>query len=325
VNQLSLSVPSFAKINWNLQILGRRADGYHEIRTLLQTISLHDDLHFEVTGDGEISISCQQPHSDIPTDDQNLILKAAHALKRRYKVGQGARVRVQKRIPTKAGLGGASSNAAVSLLALAHLWNLETSASELLEIAATLGADVPFFLIGGCGLATGTGATVSSVADRSDNGVHHLIVIAPNASVSTPEAYAALRSTALTTSPTKTILSSSRTEPESRYSQPWPLPDSLNNDFESVIFDIQPEIRRTKEALVQAGTHGALLAGSGSSVFGIFADSEDQQRALKEMKLEAGWRVFPCVTLSRNEYFRALGSWSFPFLRSFNSESDIGA
>jgi 4-diphosphocytidyl-2-C-methyl-D-erythritol kinase len=323
VNQLSLSVPSFAKINWNLQILGRRADGYHEVRTLLQTISLHDDLHFEVTRDGSIALTCNDP--EIPIDEQNLIVQAAYALKRHYNLDQGASVRLEKRIPTKAGLGGASSNAAVSLLALAHLWNLETSASELLEIAATLGADVPFFLIGGCGLATGTGATVSSLADRSDNGVHHLIVITPNASVSTPEAYAALRSTALTTSPTKTILSSSRTEPESRYSQPWPLPDSLNNDFESVIFDIQPEIRRTKEALVQAGTHGALLAGSGSSVFGIFADSEDQQRALKEMKLEAGWRVFPCVTLSRNEYFRALGSWSFPFLRSFNSESDIGA
>jgi 4-diphosphocytidyl-2-C-methyl-D-erythritol kinase len=327
VNQLSLSVPSFAKINWNLQVLGRRADGYHEVRTLLQTISLHDDLHFDVTRDGAVSLSCDEPDIpiDIPTGDQNLIVQAAYALKYRYNVEQGARVRLQKRIPTKAGLGGASSNAAVSLVALAHLWNVETSAPELLEIAATLGADVPFFLMGGCGLATGTGATVSSLPDPLGNKVQHLIVIKPNTGVSTPEAYAALRSTALTTSQRKTILSSSRTEADLRYSQPWPLPDSLNNDFESVIFDIEPEIRRTKEALLQAGAHGALLAGSGSSVFGIFADPQDQERALNEIKLEAGWRVFPCVTLSRNEYLRALGSWSFPFLRSFNSGSDIGA
>jgi 4-diphosphocytidyl-2-C-methyl-D-erythritol kinase len=331
VNQLSLSVPSFAKINWNLQVLGRRSDGYHEVRTLLQTISLHDDLHFDVTQDGAVSLSCDEPDvpsdipSDIPTGDQNLVIQAANALKHRYNVKRGARVRLQKRIPTKAGLGGASSNAAVSLVALAHLWNVETSASALLEIAATLGADVPFFLMGGCGLATGTGATVSSVADPPGNEVQHLIVIKPNTEVSTPEAYAALRSTALTTSQRKTILSSSRTEADLRYSQPWPLPDSLNNDFESVIFDIEPEIRRTKEALLQAGAHGALLAGSGSSVFGIFADPQAQERALNEIKLEAGWRVFPCVTLSRNEYLRALGSWSFPFLRSFNSGSDIGA
>jgi 4-diphosphocytidyl-2-C-methyl-D-erythritol kinase len=327
VNQLSLSVPSFAKINWNLHVLGRRSDGYHEVRTLLQTISLHDDLHFEVTGDGAISLSCEPTDIpiDVPTGDQNLIVRAAQALKHRCNVKQGARVRLQKRIPAKAGLGGASSNAAVTLLALAHLWNVDANATELIEIAAGLGADVPFFLMGGCGLATGTGATVSSLPDTAGSDVQHLIVVTPNASVSTREAYAALRATALTTSQRKTILSSSRIEADSRYSQPWPLPDSLHNDFESVIFDIEPEIRRTKEALLQAGAHDALLAGSGSSVFGIFAGREDRQRALDEIKLEAGWRIFPCVTLSRNEYLRALGSWSFPFLRSFNSGSDIGA
>jgi 4-diphosphocytidyl-2C-methyl-D-erythritol kinase len=92
-----------------------------------------------------------------------------------------------------------------------------------------------------------------------------------------------------------------------------------------LIFDSEPEIKRTKEALLQAGALGALLAGSGSSVFGMFADREDQQRALNEIKLEAGWRIFPCVTLSRNEYVRAVGLWNIPFLRSFNSGSDLGA
>lgn len=326
MKQPSLSVPSFAKINWNLRVLGKRPDGYHEVRTLLQTISLHDDLHFEVNEDGTIALSCDDSDipTDIPFDEQNLIVRAAQALKDRYQVNQGARVRIEKRIPTKAGLGGASSNAAVSLLALSYLWSLETNADVLLEIAAALGADVPFFLKGGCGLATGTGATVST-AEKSDNEVRFLIVVTPNASVSTAEAYAALRATALTTSHSDPILSSSRIEANMRNSYPWSPQNSLKNDFESVIFDIEPEIRRTKEALVQAGAFGALLAGSGSSVFGIFADREDQQRALHEIKLEAGWRVFPCVTVSRNEYLRAVGSWDIPLLRSFNSGSDIGA
>jgi len=331
VNQASLSLPSFAKINWSLQILGKRPDGYHEVSTLLQTISLHDDLHFEVSGDSTILLSCDEPN--IPTDEQNLIVRAAHALQERYQVDQGARIRLEKHIPAKGGLGGASSNAAVSLLALRYLWNVPATAPALLEIAALLGADVPFFLLGGRGLATGTGATVSSLPDKSDDEVQHLVVITPNAGVSTTEAYAALGSSALTTTNVDSILSSSSDESNLRRSQPWPLgddwkrppQDDLKNDFESVIFDIEPEIRRTKETLLQAGALGALLAGSGSSVFGIFADSEDQQRAVNEMKLEAGWRIFPCVTVSRNEYLRAVGSWDIQFLRSFNFRSDIGA
>jgi 4-diphosphocytidyl-2-C-methyl-D-erythritol kinase len=317
VTQTSFSLPSFAKINWSLQILSRRPDGYHEVSTLLQTISLHDELHFELADD-DIWLSCDDP--DIPTDGQNLIVRAALALKTAYHVEQGMRVRLEKRIPAKAGLGGASSNAAITLLALAHLWRLETSAAELLQIAASLGADVPFFLLGGCAAATGTGTTVSALPENTGESPRHLIVITPNANVSTAEAYAAFSSSALTTSGSDPILSSSQNEAKKSDSQLWPPKDSLKNDFESVIFDIEPEIRRTKETLLQAGALGALLAGSGSSVFGIFAGQEDQQRALGEIKLETGWRIFPCVTVSRNEYLRALGSRVIPFLRSFNSE-----
>ncbi|HEV7474367.1 MAG TPA: 4-(cytidine 5'-diphospho)-2-C-methyl-D-erythritol kinase [Pyrinomonadaceae bacterium] len=314
MNHTSLSVPSFAKINWNLRVLGRRPDGYHEVSTKLQTVSLHDDLHFELSEDGTISLSCDQP--EIPKDDRNLIVSAARALKERYGVSQGVRVRLEKKIPTQAGLGGASSNAAVSLLALAQLWNLETSAPAMLEIAAGLGADVPFFLLGGCAVANGTGAAVSPLPDELEYTQQHLIVIKPNANISTREAYASLRSPALTTSQAEPILSSSRSEAKLSNSAPWPLRDSLRNDFESAIFDIEPEIRRAKEALLQAGALGALLAGSGSSVFGIFAGREDQQRAASEIKLEAGWRIFPCVTVSRNEYAQAVDAWRIPFLRS---------
>lgn len=315
MSQSSLSLPSFAKINWSLQILGKRADGYHEVRTTLQTISLHDDLHFEVSGDGSVALSCDEP--DIPTDDRNLIIRAAYAVKDRYQVDLGARVRLKKRIPAKGGLGGASSNAGVTLLALAQLWQVSPTLPDLLELAAHLGADVPFFVLGGCALGTGTGATVSPIAD-TDGVTQPLIIITPNASVSTADAYAAFSSNALTTMVTDPILSSSRKEAISADSIPGPPYNELKNDFESVIFDIEPEIRRAKETLLQAGAFRALLAGSGSSVFGIFEDKKAQQRATDEIRPEAGWRIFPCVTLSRNEYVSALDSCGISVLRSFN-------
>jgi 4-diphosphocytidyl-2-C-methyl-D-erythritol kinase len=314
VSQLSLSLPSFAKINWSWQILGKRPDGYHEVETILQTISLHDDLHFELSGDGSVALQCNQP--DIPTDDRNLIIRAAYALKDRYSVNHGARVILDKRIPAKAGLGGASSNAATTLLALAQLWQIETSLSVLLEIAGGLGADVPFFLLGGCVSATGIGTTLTSLRDTKDD-TAHLVVITPNAGVSTADAYAAIDRAALTTSESDPILSSSREDANSECSALWPVNRALRNDFESVIFDIEPEIRRAKETLFQAGAFRALLAGSGSSVFGIFADEEAQQRAMNEIPMEPGWRVFPCVTLSQNQYVNTLESRGV-FLRSFN-------
>ncbi|MGI9067667.1 MAG: 4-(cytidine 5'-diphospho)-2-C-methyl-D-erythritol kinase [Pyrinomonadaceae bacterium] len=317
MSQLSLSLHSFAKINWSLQILGKRPDGYHDVRTILQTISLHDDLDFEISGDGQIALSCNEP--DIPADDRNLIVRAAYALKARYSVDSGARVRLTKRIPAKAGLGGGSSNAGMTLLALAQLWRVEATVPSLLELAAKLGADVPFFLLGGCALATGIGATVTSLPDMESD-TQHLIVITPNATVATSEAYTAINSNALTTMNTDPILSSSHEEAISGNSVPWPPYSDLRNDFESVIFDIEPEIRRAKKALLQAGAFRALLAGSGSSVFGIFADQEAQRRGINEIPLEAGWRVFPCVTLSRNEYVCALDSCGVSFLRSFNKD-----
>lgn len=304
VNQF-LSLPSFAKINWSLRILGKRPDNFHEVRTTLQTISLHDRLNFELSEDRHVTVSCNDP--EIPTDEQNLIVGAAHALQDRYSISKGARVQLEKSIPTQAGLGGGSSNAAVALLALARLWQIEASANELIEIAAALGADVPFFLFGGCMLATGTGATLSPIPE---NGALNLIIIAPTASVSTRNAYASLQAAALTSDTTEFILSSSQKAANSGDSLPW-LRRDFKNDFESVIFDIYPEIRRAKEMLIAVGAKAALMTGSGSSVFGVFAHQKSRQRALEKIRCEAGWRIFPCATVSRNEYRRAIGDELF--------------
>lgn len=300
-----LKLPSFAKINWTLRILGRRPDGYHEVATLLQSVSLCDELTFELREDREIRLTCDDP--EIPVDDSNLIIKAAKALN-----GGGINISLTKRIPAKGGLGGASSNAAVTLLALNNLWRKELAYTDLMNIAGGLGSDVPFFLIGGCAEARGIGTDLRPVDASPTHLVMHLIVVKPNGGVATADAYVALKRSSLTTSDSAFILSSSFAGPVSGERVPW----SLHNDFEEVIFEIDPEIGRAKTALLDAGARGALLAGSGSSVFGIFDDEAARDRALTNLRCEAGWRVFSCRTLSRAEYLRALAPSGFPLTLS---------
>lgn len=314
------TLQSFAKINCSLRILGQRPDGYHDIRTVLQTVSLHDTLQFATIPDSEISLSCDNPL--IPIGRNNLIVQAAHALRDRYGVRDGVRIHLEKRIPVQGGLGGGSSNGAVTLLGLAHLWQVRTEPSELAELAAGLGSDVPFFLTGGRTLGTGTGTSITALPDLD---VQDLLIVTPAATVATGDAYKAFNSAALTTRNSDSILAISRGSTKSSDSDQWSIADDLGNDFEQVIFDIEPEIGRVKNALLQAGARSALLAGSGSSVFGIFDNREAQQRALEQIRAESSWRIFPCVTLSREEYVRAMGSCGALLLRSFDLRSDTGA
>ena len=300
-----LKFPSFAKINWSLRILGKRPDGYHELETVLQTISLHDEITFAVDEDGSITITCDDPA--IPTDNSNLIAQAAHALWDCYQWGYQADIHLHKRIPAQAGLGGGSSNAAVTLMALNVMWRGGYIGVEEMMDPGFLGADVPFFLTGGRCLATGTGTTITPLPDGPKQ---HLIVVTPNAKVSTANAYASLNAPSLTTSESVSILSSSLADLNSADSRQWPL----RNDFERVIFEIEPEIERAKNALLDAGAWGALLAGSGSSVFGVFDSEAARDRGLENLKCEAGWRVFSCETISRDEYVRAMNSSGFPLI-----------
>jgi 4-diphosphocytidyl-2-C-methyl-D-erythritol kinase len=300
VSTLSLAVPSFAKINWFLRILGRRPDGYHEVQTVMQTVSLHDELSFEVRADDQITLSCSD--DQLPVDESNLVVRAANALRRHSRTTRGVSIRLEKRIPTKAGLGGASSNAAVTLMALTHLWELGISSSALLELGGTLGADVPFFFSGGLALATGTGTDVEPLTENH-RGKIPLLIITPKATVSTVEAYRALQSPALTSTNDESILSSSRAQALTSFADP----SLLQNDFEDVILRAQPEIERAKKALQEAGAIGSLLAGSGSSVFGVFENEDWQARAAKDIHAETGWRIFPATSISRREYLAALG------------------
>lgn len=314
------SLPAFAKINWSLRVLGKRPDGYHEVETVLQTISLQDTLHFEPIQSSDITLVCDKP--GIPKDNSNLIVRAARALQSRKGVTGGVRIHLDKVIPSRAGLGGASANAAIALIGLAQLWETEISSAELDEIGSAIGADVPFFFHGGRALARGTGASITRLPDIPEQ---PLLVVTPAVGVSTVEAYAALESPTLTSNRTESILSIFHVTTNSPDSDQWLKSEYLHNDFQRVIFDIEPEIERASSSLVKAGATGVLLAGSGSSVFGIFESLEAQQRAQQWALWEPGWQIFPCVTLSREEYLLALSPWGTSLLRSFDIDSNTGA
>jgi 4-diphosphocytidyl-2-C-methyl-D-erythritol kinase len=293
-----LTLPAFAKINLSLRVLGQRADGYHDLDTVFQTVSLHDIIKIAATENSEITLSCDDRRLAI--DETNLVIRAAESLRARFGTGKGARIRLEKRIPVQAGLGGGSADAAVTLLGLAHLWKLGASKHELVALGSRLGADVPFFLCGGTAHGTGIGDNIAPLQDTSEKFV---LIIKPNANTRTSDAYKALDQRSLTTPNPKTILSGSQPKEHfdiGRFA-------SLENDFEAVVFDLEPEIARAKRALVQSGVQAAALAGSGSAVFGIFDSEEAQRRAIQAIELETGWRVFPCMTVGRDDYAEAFG------------------
>ena len=306
MSEEKIKLPAFAKINLGLRVHGRRADGYHEISTVFQTVTLHDKLTFESgPGDG-LELFCSDP--EVPAGEENLVLRAARALRERYGLGAGARVTLEKRIPAGGGLGGGSSDAAVALVALASLWGIETSKGELAEIGARLGADVPFFLTGGTALGTGTGAEIMPLEDAPKM---DLVVVTPGVRVSTAEAYRGLNAPALTKVEGAVNLSVSRAEAG--------FSDSLrgvgSNDFEAVVARLEPEVARARDALLGAGARRAMLSGSGSSVFGVFDSKGEAARAREVLRAEGGWQVSACATLTRAEYLRELGPCAAVLLR----------
>jgi 4-diphosphocytidyl-2-C-methyl-D-erythritol kinase len=295
---MKLTLPSFAKINWTLEILGKRPDGYHEVRTLLQTVSVADELTFELTERG-ISVLCDHP--DVPCDETNLAYRAAKSLGDFTGIDKGVRIRIVKRLPVAAGLGGGSGNGAVTLIALQRLWDIQVEPRDLFKLAAKLGADAPFFLIGGTCLGVGRGDEVYPLADINEE---FLLLVNPGIAVPTREAYA--------------DLPPELTKPEAVIKMPLSFeaayaavarpsaPVPLINDLENPVFARQPTLVEVKRRLKQAGARGVLMSGSGSTVFAIFDSAEARARAEDDLSA-TGWRSLQARTLGRTEYFRLLG------------------
>ncbi|MCR4438607.1 MAG: 4-(cytidine 5'-diphospho)-2-C-methyl-D-erythritol kinase [bacterium] len=259
---------SFAKINLGLRVLGRRSDGYHDICTIFQQVSLGDDIIVAPDGE-EVTVVCRQP--GVAPGRDNLCWRAAAALQMATGCRRGARITLRKRIPVGAGLGGGSSNAAVVLAALNEIWGTRLPEEELLSLAAQIGSDVPFFLLGGSAVGEGRGEVLRPIELPTD---YWCVLAIPNVEISTRWAYSAAKFDL--TKRRKSITFPCRVA-ELRDRQQWE--QFLNNDFEEVVFAAYPVIAQLKAELRREGGFYCSLSGSGGAVFGLFTRREQARRA----------------------------------------------
>lgn len=286
----STTTRAHAKINLDLRVLGMRADGFHELRTVFQAIALHDTITC-VPRVGPFAIACTT--AGVPLDRENLIWRAAealwHALRKTGPL-RDVMVRLDKRIPLEAGLGGGSTNAAATLLALARLWGAPARRAQLVDVAAAIGADVPFFLSGGTALGLGRGDEVYPLMDLPR---HWIVLLVPGFGVSTRDAYGWYDAE-------RDLVRDTARAPQ-YVPGPWPTRAAqMINDLEAPIARHHPEIDQMKSALRRAGAVAAAMSGSGSTVFGLF-----QRRAAATSAVAAlsgsGCRVLLTESLGRGE------------------------
>lgn len=275
---------AYAKINLSLEVLGRRRDGYHDLVTILQTVDLYDTLSFEPAA--EITLTCNVPGL---AGADNLVLRAAHLLRRATGQTGGAAIHLEKGIPVAAGLGGGSSDAATTLVALSRLWGLHMSESNLHNLAAALGSDVPFFLVGGTCLAQGRGEVLTPLPPLPE---HWVVLVRPALEI--PDK-TALMYDQITQ---REYTSGSVTRHMARSIQDGrPLETGLIfNTFEWVAFRLFERIDAVRQQVVDAGADHVRLCGAGPSLYAIYA-AEDSARDLAERLRAEGLEVYLTRTI----------------------------
>jgi len=257
---VEITLKAFAKLNLYLEVLGRREDGYHDIRSLMVTVDLADTLRVR---DARSGISVVVDAAGVPSGQDNLCWEAADALRRRAGIRKGAEVRLVKTIPVAAGMGGGSSDAACVLAGLNALWGAGLTEAELADVAAGIGSDVPFFIRGGLQLAEGRGEILTPLEGLPRA---WFVIAAPELAVSSAWAYSAVRM-GLTTATHATRITLLSTVLDAAG-----VVGILQNDLEGGVEESHPVVRRLKAALLAHGAAGALMSGSGPAVFGVTQD-----------------------------------------------------
>jgi len=281
---------SFAKINLGLEVLRKREDNYHEIRTLFQTIDLFDILEFRTVTNSTIRLLGDD--ESVPWNEENLIFKAIHLLQDRCNLSQGIEVQVEKNIPPGKGLGGGSGNAAITLYVLNKIWSLNLSKKDLMQLGKTIGTDVPYFLEGGLCLGTERG---DKIAPLDDLVPLSCLLVLPSFPISTSSVYGDFEFT-LTSGDKDSKIIKFLTERNICF---------LENRLEETVFKIYPQLRDIKNLFPRLGSELSLVSGTGSAVFGLFTDKDKAKRGLSELK-----EKYPSLlveTLSRECYWNRVG------------------
>jgi len=295
----TIRIPAYAKVNLRLEVLGKRADGYHELRTIFQTVSLHDTLEFRPSRGPGITLRIHGNEALAKEDlEKNLVYRAVDALRREARVRPGVEITLRKKIPAGRGLGGGSSDAAAALLGYLQFTRKKLETPRLLDIAAGLGADVPFFLFGGTALGISKGEEIYPLPDAPRRTL--LIVSPADIHVPTPDAYRWLHAPELAS-----LTKSAANHKLFKFcALCWSAQgDSLSNDFERVVFRRHPRLGKIKRELLKRGATEALLAGSGSAVFGVFPSPAKARRAAVGFPDD---QTFVCETISRERYAHGL-------------------
>jgi 4-diphosphocytidyl-2-C-methyl-D-erythritol kinase len=265
---------AFAKVNFTLEVLGRRRDGYHALRSVVVPVSLSDTLSFEPAAD----ISCDSGFAD------DLCVKAAEVLRERCACGKGAAIKVEKRIPVGGGLGGGSADAAATLVALNGLWGLGRSREELAEIGAAVGSDVPALVLGGAVLMEGRGEKVERL-ELGRRARFDLVLVNPGVFCSTAEVYAACRCVRLQND--RSILYNMHHAMDGGDCRT--VGRALMNDLQASATALHPEISAAMEDLREAGSLAVLMSGSGSTVFGLVPDEARGREIAALMEAKGYW------------------------------------
>jgi 4-diphosphocytidyl-2-C-methyl-D-erythritol kinase len=323
---MSTSIPSFGKINLGLKIGPARADGFHELRTIYQSIALHDLIKVDLQRGTGIEIRCKDPR--VPANESNTCYRVAERIMRCLHGRGKVVIWIEKSLPVQGGLGAASSNAVATMLALERELGVSLDAEEQLRITSEVGSDLPLFLIGGTVLGVDRGQEVYALQDLPSM---HLVVVAPATGVSTPKAFAnwdalVTREAELTHAGaagtikefggavyawlSKGFLSTGVPAMGGDRAETTLLDlvrAGIENDFERVVFPEYPELREAKRVLEREGARYASLSGSGSTLYGIFA-SEEAAKSAAERIVAAGYSAVATTTLMREEYWKRLAA-----------------
>lgn len=272
----TIMLKAYAKINLGLDVLGKRKDGYHEVRMIMQTIRLYDKLNMKKLNKDEIIIKTNLAY--LPTNENNLVYRAIQILKDEFNIKQGVYVELQKHIPVAAGLAGGSSDAAAALIGMNRLFQLKLTMTDLMQRAVKLGADIPYCILGGTALSEGIGEVLTPLAPMPSA---YILIAKPPINVSTKYVYENL------------ILDENTNHPDIdgimeaiNSKDLCGVTNRLSNVLESVTIDRYPVIQEIKDTMIEFGAMNALMSGSGPTVFGIFEDLNLAKKAFYQLKVQ---------------------------------------